>query len=178
MEAVETPIKHEPQKLAAYLDKLPESIRPTIEALRDTFPRVLSDLNRRGALVAVGGAVDKSWPRKDIDFIVAVEEKEGDPKRADFPDRLAYATEDFKITERIVRSLFEGKDEMRFESLPPQMDYEFENPNILGFDGSVTVRSDDLPVPMEFIRSSQEGEGISVGSIVNGPYVILSSSYG
>ncbi len=89
----------------------------------------------------VGGSVTKPLPRKDIDIILYREVHESD--------------ESVNVMERTQRSFDELKgfidsfidntqnQYQRVRSLPPAYDEEFDNPNILKFDGSVIVARQD-----------------------------------
>ena len=82
----------------------------------------------------VGGAVNKPWPRKDIDVTV----KTG--KRGKGETELDRARDEFETLSKIAKKAIEIDGDFSIDKvIEPAMDEEFGSPDIMKFDGVVQI---------------------------------------
>lgn len=109
--------------------------------LKELFTRLKDSAERSKYTIeteVVGGAVKKAWPRKDIDVRCVVEGPMLEmPKNLPALMRARFY---FGILEDIVQgAIKDSRFEIEKETKPYE-DPEFNDPNILFFDGSIVVK--------------------------------------
>lgn len=155
-----------------YLSRLSARDRQNLETVEDSFRAFLGVKGMKGALVAVGGSINKPLPRKDIDLAILIaDHPEPDGKRLtpykralrghqqvlDFVSSVQKEHPDFKIVDEI----------------PPLIDEEFESESILRHDGSVKVQFAE-GTPLEFMRQDFNNGVGNIGQRGK-PHVVLAT---
>ncbi|MBI2031124.1 MAG: hypothetical protein HYT08_00770 [Candidatus Levybacteria bacterium] len=146
--------KHEVPK-EEFLHTLKPEDRDNISQLIKGFEAAMTDRDLNGALMVVGGIMNKLQPRKDIDILLIRQRREKDPQKLPFETQLDWATMDFRRFSNIVTSITVSANLRISSRIEPSIDEEFENPNILKSDGTITLISNSgRGLPMELIRDT------------------------
>lgn len=153
-----------------YLSRLSASDRQNLETIEVSFRTFLGEKGAKGALVAVGGSIDKPLPRKDIDLVILIadppEPKEerltpyqkalrGHGQVLDFVSSVQAKHPDFKIV----------------KGIPPLINEEFGSESILRHDGSIETHFAE-GTPLEFMRRDFNN-GVSGIGQKGKPHVVL-----
>lgn len=135
-----------------FLKTLTPDDRNNLIQLSDEFKRVMQDDKRQGALIIVGGIMNKLHPRKDIDIVLVRVRKDECLARSLHESQLDFATKDFHDFKNLVTRMITSLRGVEIlEEMHPAIDEEFGNPNILKNDGSITIKG-TKGLPIELIR--------------------------
>jgi len=130
---------------------IPESERENIRKLLDALKKAGKEMDVEIETKVVGGVLNKTWPRKDIDITFRTVGMKG--KGLTELDR---AIDEFKTLSKIARRATEIDNDFAIdEEKEPAMDEEFGSPNILKFDGRIRVKSKRGAL-VELIRKKHE----------------------
>ena len=89
----------------------------------------MEEEGRKGALVAVGGTLDKDkpLPRKDIDVLMVLQPHPQDVQK-DGSTELEYALKDFQTFQHLVEKILDQNPSLHIkEMIEPAMDEEFDS---------------------------------------------------
>lgn len=146
--------KHEIPK-EEFLQTLNQEDRDNISQLIKGFEAAMKGRDLNGALIVVGGIMNKPQPRKDIDILLIRERREKDSQKPPFEAQLEWATMDFRRFSSVVSSITVSANLRISSIIEPSIDEEFENPNILKNDGTTTLISNSgRGLPIELIRDT------------------------
>lgn len=150
----------------AYLARLSELDRANIEAVAQLFRATLFEMGRQGSMYAIGGAVAKQHPRKDIDLFISLTPGSNDPawgkgsKSEDYPQ---FLLENFRILEKILTGMQKKHGQFRLTGVyEPQQDHEYDSPLIFRHEGKIEAGffdRENKPVgtALDFIRDNRIG---------------------
>ncbi|MDO8576830.1 MAG: hypothetical protein Q7R82_00655 [Candidatus Daviesbacteria bacterium] len=157
----------------AFLSRLPQKDQANLRNISERFKQTMEAEGRKGALVVVGGALNKPLPRKDIDILIVLQPHPQDVQKNNSTE-LAYAQEDFKTFQHIVEKMSDQDPALQITAIEPAMDEEFESPHILKSDGSIVVTSNEEGItPIEFIRMREHGNYQEIAAKGGRPFVTL-----
>lgn len=159
-----------------YLSVIPEVDKMNLERIIQLFEKTLQELNREGALVAVGGTLTKTFPRPDIDLIVILGKNPSDLKEENFTNAYLFALQDFQTLEGIIQNMVakDNKFQIR-DTYEPKIDPEFDSPAILSHEGRIVVTTQDgIGTPFEFVRVRDRGNYQEIMAGEKRPFVVLS----
>lgn len=170
----EAPVQLTQVNEEAYLSRLPQEDRIHLQQIGQQFQKVMEGEGRKGALVVVGGTLNKPLPRKDIDILMVLQPHPTDAQRGSSTE-LDFALADFKTFQRIVKDITDQNPALQIHKVvEPAMDEEFNSPSILKHDGSITVTNiEKNTTPIEFVRIRDRGSYQKIMSGTNRPFVIL-----
>lgn len=150
-----------------FLSTLSPEDKENLTNLSEGFMKTMESFNRRGALIVVGGIMNKPHPRKDIDIVLIIEKKEGDLTKDPKETQLDFANKNWHNFKNLVsRMLLVTQDLKILSEIPPTIDEEFDNPNILKNDGSITLGGDQ-GLPIELIRDPKGNTQERIASQAN-----------
>lgn len=159
---------------AEYFAKLPSEDRETIKTLASKYKETLQKRGATGSLVAVGGSLDRPFPRKDIDLLMLVKQVQ------DFPQsgtEIEIALRDFNENFRPIVETVAGQQDgfVIVEVIEPAVDEEYQNSNLLKHDGAISVRKVN-GTPIDFIRNSATNDLAEFAKDSKRPWVLLSAA--
>ncbi len=158
----------------AFLSRLPQEDQANLRSIGERFKKIMAEEDRKGALVVVGGILNKPLPRKDVDVLIVLQPHPTDIQKGASTE-LDFAQKDFKTFRHIVEKVLNNDPSLQIkEAIEPAMDEEFDSPHILKGDGSIVVTSQEVGVtPIEFIRIRKRGSYQEIAAKDNRPFVIL-----
>ena len=158
-----------------YLAKLPPVDTINITEIASRYRDALVAKGAKGSLIAVGGSVDKQFPRKDIDILMLFDSEKADSQTAE--TGIERATRDFNATFKPLVSAIAPQEEgfTVIEEIEPAVDEEYQNPNLLKHDGTIAVKKGG-GTPIEFIRNSSAGNIQGFAENSRRPWVLLSTA--
>lgn len=157
----------------AYLSRLSETDRNNLLEIGKQFKQVMENEGRKGAIIAVGGSLNKPLPRKDIDVLLVLQPSPTDVVQGNSTE-LDFALNDFQTFKHIIEEILTLNPSLQIkEIIEPTMDEEFNSPSILKTDGSITVINKiQNAMPVEFIRMRERGKYQEI-TAQNLPFVTL-----
>lgn len=115
--------------------QIPEDEKGNINRLFSVLRRAGQESGYDIETEIVGGVLNKSWPRKDIDITV----KTG--KKGEGKTELDRAKDEFKTLSGIAKKVTEIDKYFSVSNvIEPAMDEEFDSPDILKFDGVIQIQ--------------------------------------
>src|SRR3989344_351630 len=118
-----------------FLKELTLEDRNNLIQLSDEFKRVMQEDDINGALIIVGGIMNKPHPRKDIDIVLVEERQDKDLAKSPHESQLDFATKEFRRFNDLIARILSALDFKVISVMSPAMDEEFGNPSILKNDG-------------------------------------------
>lgn len=158
----------------AYLSRLPQADQINLRKICEQFKKIMNEEGRKGALVAVGGTLDKLLPRKDIDLIIVLQPHPADTQKGTSTE-FDFAMKDFKIFRNIIEEMLKSDLSLQIqEVIEPAIDEEFNSPSILKTGGSITITSREKgSMPIEFVRKGGRGYYQPIVTQGKHPFVLL-----
>lgn len=159
-----------------YLKRLPIVDQKNLKKISRLFQEALIKDGRRGALVVVGGTIDKPFPRKDIDVLMILQQDPRDPKKGS-DSEFDFAQKDFQIFKKLIRTMISNDLSLIVkEENEPAIDEEFNSPGILKHDGSIVLQGPDKSLPVELVRRSERGAYQEIFANDKRHFVVLSDT--
>jgi len=129
--------------------RIPEDEKGNIVRLVGALKKAGLELGYDIETEVVGGALNKPWPRKDIDITV----KTG--KKGKGETALDRANDEFNTLSEIAKKATEIDEHFSISTaIKPAMDEEFDSPNILKFDGLIRIKP-KMGTQIELIRKNE-----------------------
>ena len=152
-------------------ERLTQEDRANLEEIAAAFKTAVEKKGLRGALIVVGGILEKPLPRKDIDVRAILETGQ---KRADYESYLEFARGKFAVMENVVSEIVRVSGATIGEIIEPTMDEQHQNPAILKHEGSITLSCGNR-TPIEFMNTT--GASLNEHTAGEGrPFCILVSN--
>lgn len=127
---------------------IPEKDRENLVRITQAFTPVMQERNMKGALVLVGGALTKPFPRKDIDVRMIIETEE---KQEDLEDTYTLAVKKYQTTKSILEDMAKrAKGFVVKEAVEPQILHD--QPNSIKHEGTLVVQVEGA-TPIEFMNT-------------------------
>ena len=143
-----------------------------LHKLNDEIQTIAKEKGLTVTLLVVGGVLEKSLPRKDIDLI-SIFEVNNFPKRGDYKENYEYAVATFNLLEEIVGKAVALNQNMKIiETIQPSIDEEYGSPAILKHDGTIKIGVSG-GTTIEFIGGARIGFEKEIEQEKR-PYVVLS----
>ena len=152
-------------------ERLTQEDRANLEEIAAAFKTTVEKKGLRGALIVVGGILEKPLPRKDIDVRAILETGQ---KRENYESYLGFAKGKFAIMREVINGIVQASGAIVSEVIEPTMDEEHQNTAILKHEGSITL-SRGNGTPIEFMNTT----GTSLNEHIAGegrPFCILVSN--
>ena len=130
------------------LARMPEKDRENLVRITQAFTPVMQERHLRGALVLVGGALTKPFPRKDIDVRMIIDTGE---IPEDLGDEYSLALKKYQTTKSILGDMAKRVQRVVVkEAVGPQVLHD--HPNQLEHEGTLIVEAEGA-TPIEFMNT-------------------------
>jgi len=150
MSEVKTIVEFKEIEKSTYLDRFTQAglieDRKNIEEITEKFLNTLHNQSRKGTLHAVGGTITKRLPRPDIDIVMTLDVRNGDPIRAGHEDILSFELRQFELFKSIVNEMLKNTRFKKIKSILPSLDDNYGHLGMMKNNGIIEISTETIPV--------------------------------